>query len=219
MTSLVIIGAGDHGRVMADVAAAIGRSPIGFVQPPDADASAREVDGLPVLGRLGDSALTARLPADLEVCVAIGSNGARADAYEAALRLGWRAVSLVHPSAVLLGQSVIEAGSQVCAGAVIGVAAVILEDSIINTAASVDHDNRIGPHAFVGPGARLAGRVTVLEGAHVGIGATVREGCTIGARAYVAAGATVVQDVAPGMRVAGVPARPMDPAGAAPEEA
>jgi acetyltransferase-like isoleucine patch superfamily enzyme len=44
----------------------------------------------------------------------------------------------------------------------------------------------------------------------VGIGAIIREGITIGAGALVAAGAVVVEEVPPGARVAGVPARPMD---------
>jgi acetyltransferase-like isoleucine patch superfamily enzyme len=75
----------------------------------------------------------------------------------------------------------------------------------------VDHDARVGPHAQVGPGAHLAGRVTVEAGGYVGIGAAVREGRTIGAWAFVAGGAMVIDDVDPGARVAGVPARPMAP--------
>ena len=41
-------------------------------------------------------------------------------------------------------------------------------------------------------------------------GATVINRISIGAEALVAAGAVVIADVAPGARVAGVPARPMD---------
>ena len=61
----------------------------------------------------------------------------------------------------------------------------------------------------MGPGVRLAGMVTVGERAHVGIGAVAIEGIAIGDGALVAAGAVVVRDVAPGARVAGVPAREM----------
>lgn len=212
MSALVIIGAGDHGRVMADLARAAGRSVAGFVQPDAATLGSGPavVDGMNVLGHLDGVGAGGAIGSDVEFVVALGANGARAAAFGRAVALGWRPATLVHPTAVLLGGASVGAGSQVCAGAIVGVAAVVGTDVIVNTAASLDHDDLIGDHAFVGPGAHLAGRVTVGSGAHVGIGAIVREGCTIGDRAYVAAGAVVVRNVPPGMRVAGVPARPMD---------
>jgi sugar O-acyltransferase (sialic acid O-acetyltransferase NeuD family) len=209
--SLVIVGAGDHGRVMAEATRAAGHAVMGFVDPTERTAgSAGEVDGFPVLGLLGDPQLLTRFGADTTFVVALGSNQRRREAFDECRRLGWQPATIVHPTAILLGGSRIGVGSQVCAAAVIGVAAQIGVDVIVNTAASVDHDGRVGDHAFIGPGAHLAGRVTVEEGAHVGIGAIVREGCTIGAWSYVAAGAVVVSDVPCRTRVAGIPARPMD---------
>ena len=43
----------------------------------------------------------------------------------------------------------------------------------------------------------------------IGVGASVTPGVTIGADAVIAAGAVVVSDVEDGMKVAGVPARPI----------
>jgi UDP-perosamine 4-acetyltransferase len=209
--SLVIVGAGDHGRVVADAARAAGHPSLGFVDPaPRVGELPGEIDGLPILGVLGDPRLQMRLGADTTFVVALGANQRRKEAFDECKRLGWRPITIVHPTAIQLGGSRIGEGSQVSAGAVIGVAARIGVDVIVNTAASVDHDDRIGDHAFIGPGAHLAGRVTVEEGAHVGIGAVVREGCTIGAWSYVAAGAVVVSDVPGRPRVGGIPARPMD---------
>ena len=219
MSDLLIIGAGDHGRVMADLARTAGWTVAGFVQPgPTGAPPPASVGGIAVLGSL-DEPVGAGSDADKAFIVALGANAGREDAYRRALARGWRPVTLVHPSAVLLGGAEIGPGSQVCAAAVIGLDAVIGADVIVNTAASVDHDGRIGDHAFIGPGAHLAGRVSVGSGSHVGIGAVVREGCTIGDRAYVAAGAVVIRDVPAGTRVAGVPARPMDPYSASQEDA
>ena len=53
----------------------------------------------------------------------------------------------------------------------------------------------------------LSGGVTVEDGAFVGAGAVVIPGLRIGAAAVVAAGAVVVDDVAGGTTVLGVPAR------------
>lgn len=189
MKPLLIIGSGDHALVVADIAQALGRTSVQTVDPS------------------GDWALS-EYP-DAEFVVAIGRNDVRARLFAAAIAVGLAPAPLVHPSAILLGRSVVGAGSQVCANAVVGVEARLGSDVILNTGATVDHHNRIGDHAFVGPGAHLAGRVTVGEGAHVGIGAIAREGITIGPGAYVAAGAVVVDDIPAGERWAGVPARRM----------
>jgi acetyltransferase-like isoleucine patch superfamily enzyme len=59
------------------------------------------------------------------------------------------------------------------------------------------------------PSANLSGNVTVEDGAFIGSGATILQGLTIGKGATVGAGAVVTRDVAPGLTVVGVPARPM----------
>jgi UDP-perosamine 4-acetyltransferase len=204
---LVIIGAGDHGRVLADLARAAGHEPVGFVEPAD-DAAERVVDGLPVLGNLAQPA--AWMLPGLGFTIGLGNNRQRAAVFDRCTGLGLEPAALVHPSAVVLGGAEIDPGAQVCAGAVVGLAARIGRDVVVNTGATIDHDDVLGEHAFVGPGAHLAGNVTVETGAHVGLGALVREGIRIGAWAYVVAGGVVVRDVAPSVRVAGVPARPMD---------
>lgn len=205
---LVIVGAGDHGRVVLELLRAAGDQPIGFVEP-DAAAPAMErlVDGLRVIGNLQASG---EWPATgARFVVALGDNAARRDAYQQCLALGMSPAIAVHPTAALLAGAHVEPGAMVCAGAIIGIGAWVGPDAIVNTAASVDHDNRIGAHATVAPGAHLAGRVTVGEGAYVGIGASIREGTSIGDWALVAGGAMVIGDVPAGGRVAGVPARPM----------
>jgi sugar O-acyltransferase (sialic acid O-acetyltransferase NeuD family) len=206
---LVIVGAGDHGRVVLELLRSAGEAPIGFAEPRLDGADTRVVEGLPVIGDL--HVQTAWIVQRTRFVVALGDNQARRDAFQRCLGLGLVPAVAVHPSATLLTGARVEAGAMVCAGAVIGVAAWIGPNAIVNTAASVDHDGMVGAHAQVGPGAHLAGRVTVEEGGFIGIGAAVREGRTIGAWALVAGGAMVIDDVAAGERVGGVPARPMTP--------
>ena len=78
----------------------------------------------------------------------------------------------------------------------------------------------LGDHAIVGYDATLLcheflqdeyrlGDVVVGERAMIGAGAVVLPGVTVGADAQVAANSLVVEDVAPGETVAGVPAEPV----------
>ena len=206
---LVIVGAGDHARVILDAVRAGGRVPSGFVEiSRPATPMDRHVE-LPILGDLTSDLDWYERIGPASFVVAIGDNEVRARAYERARRLGLTAEAVVHPSAILLGGCAIEPGSQICAAAVIGVNARVGANAIINTAATIDHDNVIGEHASIAPGAHLAGHVTVGAYTHVGIAASVIEGIRIGSRCYVAAGAAVVGEVPDRVRVAGVPARPM----------
>jgi sugar O-acyltransferase (sialic acid O-acetyltransferase NeuD family) len=206
VAQLVIVGAGDHGRVVLELLRSLGEDAMGFVEPRTGGADPdRVVDGLRVLGDL-DRALGWRDQATRFVC-ALGDNRARAAAFERCRALGLEPASAIHPTATLLSRAQVEPGAVVCARATLGLAAWVGANAIINTAASIDHDNRIGSHATIAPGARLAGRVEVGEGALVGIGASIIEGRRVGDWALVAAGAVVIDDVAPHARVAGVPAR------------
>jgi sugar O-acyltransferase (sialic acid O-acetyltransferase NeuD family) len=204
---VAVVGAGDHGRVVLELLRAAGEDPIGFVEPGSAEPTLeRLVDGLRVIG---DLRVTDWLAPGTRFVVALGDNAARRDAFDRCLDLGLQPAMAIHPAATLLAGARVEPGATVCAGAVIGVAAWVGPNAIVNTSATIDHDNRIGAHATVAPGAHLAGRVSVGEGAYIGIGASVREGSRIGDWALVAGGAMVIDDVAAGARVAGVPARPM----------
>jgi acetyltransferase EpsM len=80
---------------------------------------------------------------------------------------------------------------------------------VIGAGAIVSHDCRVESFATLAPGSLLAGNVTVESGAELGVGATVLPGRNIGRGALVGAKSAVVQDIAPNVVAAGVPARPM----------
>lgn len=206
---VLVIGAGGHGRVVADALLAAEHEVLGFL---DADERKRDakLDGLPVIG--GDDALERYTPHTVMLANGMGSTASmtmRRDLYERLAARGFTFETVRHPSAIVARSAVLCAGAQVMAGAVIQTGAVVGEDSIINTGAVVDHDCKIGSHCHIAPGAVLSGNVTIGDGCHVGTGACVIQGTTIGAGAMIAAGAVVVADVAAQTQVAGVPARIM----------
>lgn len=195
MRALRIIGAGGHGRVLADIAEGMGYEDIAFLDA-----------GFPDLARSGAWNVIGA-PADLEegLCaLGIGDNQTRMALLDS---VSCDLATLIHPSAVISPHAQIGAGSVICAGAVVGPFARIGRGCILNTSASVDHDCTLEDGVHLSPGARLGGGVSIGARTWIGIGAAVREYKTIGADVMVAAGAAVVSDIEEGARFGGVPAK------------
>lgn len=207
MRSVVIIGAGGHAQVIADILMAAARAGaqdqvVGFVDD-DRSIHGSLVMGLPVFGG------TDMLPSidHGAAIVGIGDNRSRARLFDQLVAAGETLAIAVHPTAVLAQGVVPGPGSVVCAGAIVNTGAVLGANVALNTACSVDHHNVIGDHVHIGPGAHLAGQVRVGCGAFVGIGATVSPRVSIGDWSIVGAGAVAIRSVDSGSVVAGVPAR------------
>jgi sugar O-acyltransferase (sialic acid O-acetyltransferase NeuD family) len=205
---VLIVGAGGHGQVVADIllgrmrANGVDLRPVGFVDD-DPRLHHQVLLGLPVLGGVAD---LAGLEHD-GVVVAIGSNEVRRRLCERLRAGGERLVSAVHPSA-LVGLGVeIQPGAMLCAGVVVSTGARIGTGAILNTACTVDHHNRIGDYAHVAPGAHLGGDVVIGAGTLIGIGAAVLSQRQIGDWCVVGAGSVVTRDIPDGRKVVGVPAR------------
>lgn len=207
MNRIVVVGAGGHARVVADVIRLTGAFELhGFLDTENAERRGEAYEGSHVLG---GHEIIAELKRDgvAHAAVAIGDNHARLRIGGELEQLGFVLPALAHPAATIAANVHLGAGCVVFAGAIINPATRIGRLAIINTAASVDHDCTIGDGAHIGPGVHLAGWVTVEEAALVGVGAAVRPRISIGRDAIVGAGAAVIGDVAPGTTVAGVPAR------------
>ena len=201
---ILLLGAGGHGKAIADMLLADGGYEVtGFV---DAAPKASQVLGLPLLG---DESLLAAL-AGQGIALAHAAVGDNAQRLAAAARLrvaGFALPSLTHPVALIGYGARVGEGAAILARAVIGPEAEIGALALINTGAIVEHDCVVEEAAHIGPGAVLAGGVSVGAGALIGAGAVVRPGVVIGPGAVIGAGAAVVDDVAADARVAGVPAR------------
>jgi|CXWL01.1.fsa_nt_gi UDP-perosamine 4-acetyltransferase len=205
--SVIVIGAGGHGRVVADALQAAGRKVIGFCDD-DAALHGTIILGLPVLG--SDACLRDHSADAVELANGVGSARDirnRALVFDRLREKGYRFCSVVHPSATVSAYAKVAAGAQLMAGCVVQVNARIGENAIINTSASVDHDCVIGDNVHIAPGATLSGAVEVGEGTHVGTGVRVIQGMRIGRYCVIGAGAVVLRDVPDGSVAIGVPAR------------
>lgn len=197
MQTLTIIGAGGHGKVVADVALAMGYVDISFL---DDCYPVRQLIGVwPIRGKPDLQNTEHRF-------CAIGANTRRAQLFET-LDLGNTPV-LIHPFSSVSPSAMVGNGTLMAAGAIVSVDVQIGRGVILNTGCSVDHDCVLGDFVHVSPGVRLAGNVSVGDRTWIGLGAVVREGVKLGTDVIVAAGAAVIHDIPDNMIVGGVPARP-----------
>ena len=198
MNRLIIIGAGGHGRVIADNALKNGYADICFVD----DRATGTVMGFPIIGT---SAAVAQLDdGRSDFVIGIGSNAARrmiAEEYD----VNW--VTLIHPSAQIAINVSLGKGTVVMAGAIINACVTTGSHCIINTGAIVEHDNVLEDYVHISPKAVLGGTVHIGENTHIGIGAVVKNNTDICDHCIVGAGAVVVKDIVDAGVYVGVPAQ------------
>jgi sugar O-acyltransferase (sialic acid O-acetyltransferase NeuD family) len=202
MRRLAIVGAGGHGKVVADTAEQAGWESIIFF---DDFRPVTEPHVIwPVAGNLD------RLLQSLDdydgISIALGDNQLRLSLCLRFIALNAPLVSVIHPAAVISRHADIGLGTVIFAGAVINACASIGIGGIVNTGACIDHDCRLGNGVHISPGAHLAGNVDIGDLSWIGIGASVKHNIKIGLRVNVGAGAAVVNNIPDGRTVVGVPA-------------
>jgi len=198
MNRLVIIGAGGHGKVIADNAQKNGYTDICFVD----DCSSGECMGFPIIGSCHD--LERLNDGKTDFIIGIGNNEIRKSIAEM-FDVNW--VSLVHPTATIGLNASIGKGTVVMAGAVVNTCATVGEHCIINTGAIVEHDNMVGDFVHLSPKAALGGTVRIGEETHSGIGTTVSNNIEICARCIIGAGSVIIDNITESGTYVGVHSR------------
>ena len=197
---LIIIGAGGHGKVVADVALSMNRyEEVCFLD----DSTQGEILGLPVVGKSEDYI---KWVDEAEFFVAIGNSKVRELFQEKLIEMNAEIATLVHKSAVIGTNVRIGEGTVVMAGAVINADTNIGNGVIVNTSCSIDHDNVIEDYCHISVGSHLAGTVKVGKHTMIGAGATVINNISICEECMIGAGAVVVKDIAAAGTYIGVPA-------------
>jgi len=214
---LIVLGGGEHARVVIDAARSEGdRWDVqGYVAPDGGAAAAPDVpwlgDDVTLAARLEDRAPDDRPWLILgfgggETTGALATRTATTERFT-----GARWATIVHAQAWVSPNAKLEHGVVVLAGAVVNIGAHVLRHAIVNSAAVVEHDVVIGAGSHVAPGAVIGGGTHVHGHAFIGLGARVRDHIEVGAGAVVGMGAVVVDSIAPGATVIGIPARVHEP--------
>jgi UDP-perosamine 4-acetyltransferase len=217
VSSIAIIGAGGHGRVVADllrasIAAGAAYRFAGFIDTAfeSGHRVAEHTKDWTVIG--GDADISDLMVEGLSgFCIGIGllrgGTSVRERVFHQTCATGLKPFALIHPSAIIAPDVKIGAGTVVMAGSVINTGSRIGRNSIINTGTHIDHDVIIGDHVHIAPGSTLSGDITVSDRAMIGVGSSLIQGITVREGATVGAGSVVVRSVASGALVMGIPAK------------
>ncbi|MDF9823695.1 tetrahydrodipicolinate N-acetyltransferase [Breznakia sp. PF5-3] len=121
----------------------------------------------------------------------------------------------IEPGAIIRDQVEIGDNVVIMMGAIINIGAKIQENTMIDMGCVLGGRAEVGKNCHIGAGTVLAGvvepasatPVIIEDDVVIGANAVVIEGVRIGKGSVVAAGSIVLDDVAPGLMVAGCPAR------------
>lgn len=205
MNKIVIIGGGDHAKVVIAVLKTLPEFLIhGYVSLENRG----DILSVPYLGN--DDILPSLIEsADVHyAAMALGISippATKKDIVTMAKSLGYSFPAIVSSKAILSEGITIAEGVFINDAAAIGPEVQLGAFAIINRSCNVDHDTKIGEFTHIAPSAALAGSVIVGNFVQIGIGATVIEYINIASGAIIGAGAVIIRDCIESATYIGVP--------------
>lgn len=167
MKKLIIIGAGGHGKVLADTVLQAGSYElIGFV---DANLSI----GTPVFSNFNvienQSNLLNLVHPDTYFVLGIGDNYLREKIVNQFPTLNW--ATLIHPKAACSSAVEIGEGTVVLANSVVSALVKIGKHGIVNAGTIIDHESQVGDFVHLSVGTKIGSNCVVSKYAKTAVGA------------------------------------------------
>lgn len=180
MKEIYVYGASGHGLVVADIAKACGYEEIIYIDD--------RKNKYASFGEIKEKN-------DIPIAFGIGVNTVRKKLFDKVESAGFKIVTLIHPTATISQDVMIEKGTVVMPNVVINANSTIGCGVILNTSSIIEHDSKIGDFVHISPNAALAGDVIIKDNSHIGIGSSIIQGITIGKDCIIGAGSVVVNNI------------------------
>lgn len=200
---VIIIGAGGHAKVIADIILKNNDELIGFLDD-NIGIGKKVIEKYNVIGKLDDCIQLYNSDNSIKFIIGIGDNKIRE---KISKKYNLPYYTAMHPTSTIgLGVKIKE-GTAIMANTTINVNASIGKHCIINTGAIIEHDNEIEDFVHVSPNAAIAGTVKIGKRTHVGIGACIKNNISVCEDAIIGAGAVVVNNIEVKGTYMGIPAK------------
>lgn len=197
MHNLVVLGGGDHAKVVISIIKRKNNYKIvGYSDP---------VNRGDILGvkHLGNDNVLPQVKNESPSTVAVIGHGMllipdaqkRKYLFDLATSLEFKLPPITSLSAVINEDVKVGDALIVADGVVINSGCIIGEGVILNTSCSIDHDCKIGSFVHIAPGVTLSGGVDIGKNVLVGAGSVVKEYIAITDNVLIGAGSVVVRDV------------------------
>ena len=209
MKKIIIIGAGGHAKVVADIILTRKEKLkenleiIGFLDDNFKNLKYNNIFGIPILGDLEN--IKNFISKDYSFVIAIGDNDIRKKISENYSKLNY--YTAIHPKSIISREVKIGAGTVVMANVVINPNSIIGKYCILNTSSVIEHDSRLGSYVHISPNVTLCGGVSIDDNSWIGAGSVVRQQIYIGKDVVVGANSVVVKDIENSCIVVGNPAK------------
>ena len=210
MKDLVILGAGDFGRELANVVGRINCvksewNLLGFVDD-NIEIQGKKIDGYSVIGT--SDWLNNRQDEIYAIC-SLGVAKTRKKVINKFINKNIKWATLIDPDARLYRDSEVGEGSIICGGSILAINTKVHNHVIVNLNCTLGHDDIICDYSVINPGVNVSGKVLINECVDLGTGVKAIQGLTVGKNSTVGAGAVVIKDIPENCTAVGAPAKPI----------
>lgn len=211
MKDIVIIGAGNYGREMAQLIRDINQDKtqwnlLGYIDE-TAEKQDTILNNTPVLG--GFEWLEKNRKHQISAVCAVGNPKGKFTLINKLKPFDMNYPNLLHPSVARNDYIEIGHGNIICWGSFLSVNIKIGNHVSINPGCGIGHDTIIMDYSTLYWDVTLSGNVTIHEGCEIGSKAEVMPQKSVGSWSIIGAGAVVVKDIPENCTAVGVPAKPI----------
>lgn len=204
--TIILFGAGGHAKSVISVMQAQAKWQLAGLLEDGAREMEKQVLGYPVLG--GQSQLDGLRKAGIaKAMVAIGDNTGRGRLADVLEDSGFELVSIIHPTACLMTDCVVEQGAFIHALSLIGPECHVGRNAIVQSYTGLGHEGHIGDYVQFCPGVHIGGKATIGDFCFFGPGAVIYPGVKIGCNVLVGTNSVVNKNVPDNVVIVGNPGR------------
>lgn len=182
---VVIIGAGGHGKAIADIIEKSGDIVYGFLD----DNLKENILTYKILGKINNCEDLYKNNTDLEFIIAIGNNRIRKEIYE---KYKLKYYTAIHPKSNISNiDTEIKEGTVIMANACVNTSAKIGKQAIINTGTIIEHDCLVKDFAHISYGCIVGANTKIGENSYIGLGSIINIGKEINKNEIIECGSII----------------------------